>query len=159
WPRSALRTGGRCRASSPPSRSTRRRPENVAPPAPDRRRAMAAEPLHYLSIAQLAGRYRQKELSPVEGAQATPDRLGRVDGRLNAYVTVTAERALADARAAEAALRRGGEQSPLLGVPVAYKDLYATRGIRTTAGSALLADWVPDADCTCVARLQDAGAV
>jgi len=64
---------------------------------------------------------------------------------VNAYVTVTAERALADARAAEAAIRRG-DAGPLAGIPIAYKDLYATRGILTTAGSAVLGDWVPDFD-------------
>ncbi|HUP36371.1 MAG TPA: amidase [Candidatus Limnocylindria bacterium] len=120
---------------------------------------MAADAVHYLSIAELAARYRRKELSPVEVTRALLDRVERLDGTLNAYVTLTAERALTDARAAEAALRQGRSPSPLLGVPVGYKDLYATRGIRTTAGSALLADWVPDADCTCVARLQGAGAV
>src|SRR5262249_26050756 len=76
----------------------------------------------------------------------------------SSYVTVTAERALADARAAEAALGRG-DVGPLTGIPIAYKDLYATRGIRTTAGSALLADWVPTEDSTCVTRLQQAGMV
>jgi aspartyl-tRNA(Asn)/glutamyl-tRNA(Gln) amidotransferase subunit A len=74
-------------------------------------------------------------------------------------VTLTRERALAEARAAEAKFARGEAISPLLGIPVGYKDIYCTRGIRTTAGSALLADWVPDADATCVTRLQDAGCV
>ena len=73
-------------------------------------------------------------------------------------MTVTADRALADAKAAESAIARG-DGRPLLGIPIAYKDLYATRGIRTTAGSALLQDWVPDDDATCVTRLQDAGCV
>lgn len=120
---------------------------------------MADDPIHYLSIAELARRYARRELSPVEVTRAVLERIERLDGQLDAYVTVTAERARAEARAAEAALLRGDAHSPLLGVPVGYKDLYATRGIRTTAGSALLADWVPDADCTCVARLQGAGAV
>jgi aspartyl-tRNA(Asn)/glutamyl-tRNA(Gln) amidotransferase subunit A len=66
---------------------------------------------------------------------------------------------MADARAAEAALGRGDISSPLLGIPLAYKDIYATRGVLTTGGSALLADWIPDEDSTCVARLQRAGAV
>src|SRR5207247_8944931 len=73
-------------------------------------------------------------------------------------LTLTPDRALADARAAEVAIRRG-DAGPLAGVPVAYKDLYATRGVRTTAGSALLADWVPDHDATCVSQLQQAGMV
>jgi aspartyl-tRNA(Asn)/glutamyl-tRNA(Gln) amidotransferase subunit A len=65
---------------------------------------------------------------------------------------------MAEAKAAEAAIA-DGDRRPLLGIPVAYKDIFATRGIRTTAGSALLEDWVPDADATCVTRLQDAGCV
>lgn len=118
----------------------------------------AADDLWYLGIRQLGAQYRRGALSPVELTTALLDRVQRLDSRLNAFVTLTAERALAEARAAEAALRRG-DQRPLAGIPVAYKDLYATRGVRTTAGSALLADWVPAEDATCVARLQAAGCV
>jgi len=119
---------------------------------------MAAEELCWAGIGELGRRFRQRELSPVEYATDLLQRIERLDKTLHAYVTVTAERALADARAAEAALRRG-EAGPLAGIPIAYKDLYATRGILTTAGSALLADWVPDADSACVRRLQEAGMV
>ena len=77
---------------------------------------------------------------------------------LSAFVTLTADRARADARAAEEALRHG-DTRPLLGIPVAHKDIYLTRGIRTTGGSALLADWLPDDDATCVRRWQEAGTV
>jgi aspartyl-tRNA(Asn)/glutamyl-tRNA(Gln) amidotransferase subunit A len=77
---------------------------------------------------------------------------------LNAYITVTAERALAEADAADAR-RRGGERGPLLGVPLAVKDLFATAGVRTTAGARILAGAVPDETATAVRRLQDAGAV
>src|SRR6266481_1590923 len=76
------------------------------------------------------------------------------------YTTLfRSDRALADAKAAEAALGRGDISSPLLGIPIGYKDIYATRGILTTGGSALLADWVPDEDSTCGTRLQRAGTV
>ena len=85
-------------------------------------------------------------------------RIEKLDPALNAYVTLTADRALADARAAEEYLRRGDDR-PLLGIPIAHKDIYCTRGIRTTGGSALLADWVPDEDATCVQRWQAAGTV
>src|SRR5262249_51947002 len=102
--------------------------------------------------------FRQRELSPVELTTALLRRIERLDPKLRAFVTVTADRALAEAKAAEAAIARGDGRS-LLGIPVAYKDLYATRGIRTTAGSALLEDWVPADDATCVTRLQDAGCV
>ncbi|MBI4628939.1 MAG: amidase [Candidatus Rokubacteria bacterium] len=120
---------------------------------------MPGDEVGYATIAELGARYRRRELSPVEVTRAHLDRIARLDPKLHAYVTVTAERALAEAHAAEAAFARGGTAGPLCGVPVAYKDLYATRGVRTTAGSALLADWVPDHDATCVTRLQDAGCV
>src|SRR5258705_7255575 len=119
---------------------------------------MSADELCYAGIRELGGLFRRRELSPVDYATDQLRRIETLDKDLNAYVTVTAERALADARAAEAALKRG-DAGPLTGIPIAYKDLYATKGIRTTAGSALLADWVPDGDCTCVARLQQAGMV
>ena len=119
---------------------------------------MTAAEICHLGIAELGRRYRAKELSPVDVATAHLTRIGELDKTLQSYVTVTADRALADARAALAAIR-DGRAGPLAGIPVAYKDLYATKGIRTTAGSALLADWIPDFDCTCVTRLQQAGMV
>jgi aspartyl-tRNA(Asn)/glutamyl-tRNA(Gln) amidotransferase subunit A len=128
-----------------------------APPAASPA-AVSADDVWYLGIRELAARFRRRALSPVELTTVLLERIQRLDPTLRAFVTLTAERALADAKAAENAIMRGAG-SALLGVPIAYKDLYATRGIRTTAGSALLADWVPDADSTCVARLQAAGCV
>jgi aspartyl-tRNA(Asn)/glutamyl-tRNA(Gln) amidotransferase subunit A len=119
---------------------------------------MPGDDLVYAGIRQLSRRFRARELSPVELATSFLQRIERLDPKLHAFVTVTADRALAEAKTAEVAIGRGDER-PLLGIPVAYKDLYATRGIRTTAGSALLEDWVPDVDATCVTRLQDAGCV
>src|SRR3989449_7259113 len=120
---------------------------------------MASDELAYATIRDIGARLRRRALSPVELTRALLERIERLDPRLNAFVTVTAERALADAKAAEAALGRGDISSPLLGIPVGYKDIYATRGILTTGGSALLADWIPTEDATCVTRLQRAGAV
>ena len=120
---------------------------------------MTSDDLAYATILEIATRYRRRDLSPVELTKALLARIERLDPALHAFVTVTTERALADARAAEAALLRGGDGKPLLGIPVGYKDIYATRGIRTTAGSALLADWVPEDDATCVTRLRQAGSV
>jgi aspartyl-tRNA(Asn)/glutamyl-tRNA(Gln) amidotransferase subunit A len=117
-----------------------------------------SDAIAYATIRELGARYRARELSPVEVTTALLARIEKLDPALHAFVTPTADRALADARAAEAALRRG-DARPLLGVPVAHKDIYLTRGIRTTGGSALLADWVPDEDATCVRRWQDAGTV
>ena len=120
---------------------------------------MAADELSYATIRDVGARLRRRALSPVELTRALLERIEQLEPRLHAFVTVTADRALADARAAEAALGRGDISSPLLGIPLAYKDIYATRGVLTTGGSALLADWIPDEDSTCVARLQRAGAV
>ena len=120
---------------------------------------MATDDAVYATIRDIGGRFRKKTLSPVELTRALLERIERLEPTLHAFVTVTADRALADAKAAETALARGDISSPLLGIPLGYKDIYATRGVVTTGGSALLADWVPDADSTCVARLQKAGAV
>jgi len=119
---------------------------------------MADDDLVYAGIRELGRRFRTREVSPVELTEALLERIARLDPKLDAFVTVTADRARADAKAAEAALLRG-DAHPLLGIPVGYKDLYFTRGIRTTAGSGLLEHWVPDRDATCVTRLQESGCV
>ena len=119
----------------------------------------ADDTIAYASIAELGARFRRKEVSPVEVATALLARIDRLQPKLHCFVTLTRDRALAEARAAEATLQRGEAASPLLGIPIGYKDIYCTRGVLTTAGSALLADWVPDADATCVTKLQQAGCV
>ena len=117
-----------------------------------------SDAIAYATIRELGVRYRQRELSPVEVTRTLLGRIEQLDPRLHAFITLTADRAMADARAAEAALQRG-DARPLLGIPVAHKDIYCTRGIRTTGGSALLADWLPEDDATCVRRWQEAGTV
>src|ERR687891_1598838 len=117
-----------------------------------------SEEIGYASIRELGARYRTRALSPVEVTQALLARIEKLDAGLHSFVTLTPERALADARAAEAAVRRGDER-PLLGIPVGHKDIYLTRGIRTTGGSALFADWVPDEDATVVRKWAEAGTV
>jgi aspartyl-tRNA(Asn)/glutamyl-tRNA(Gln) amidotransferase subunit A len=129
-------------------------PQQPAPTGP----AATSDDLAYAGIRELTGRFRRRELSPLELTNALLQRIERLDPTLHAYVTLTADRALSDAKAAEAAILQG-DPRPLLGIPIAYKDLYATRGIRTTAGSAVLGDWVPTEDSTCVGRLQAAGCV
>ena len=119
---------------------------------------MASEELFYATIRDIGSRLRRRAISPVELTQALLGRVARLDKTLNAFVTLTGDRAMADARAAETALGRG-DAGPLAGIPLGYKDLYATRGVLTTGGSALLADWVPDFESTCTARLAQAGAV
>ena len=117
-----------------------------------------SDDIAYATIRELGTRYRKREISPVEVTRTLLERIEKLDPILHAFVTLTADRALEDARTAEVALRRGDE-SLLLGIPIAHKDIYLTRGIRTTGGSALFADWVPDEDSTVVRRWREAGTV
>lgn len=119
---------------------------------------MSADELCYLSALELRARYRRGELSPREVTAAVLDRTERLQPHLHAFVTVTRERAEEQARAAEAAYR-AGNAGPLAGIPLSIKDLVATRGIRTTMGSRLMQDWVPDYDAPVAERLLAAGAV
>ena len=110
-------------------------------------------------LAALSARIRDRELSPVALAEACLARVERWQPLVNAFVTVTPERALADARAAEADLAAGHWRGPLHGIPCALEDLLDTRGIRTTCGARPYADRVPDRDATVAARLAAAGGV
>ena len=112
-----------------------------------------------LTLAEAAARIKSKELSPVELTELMLARIERLNPELVAYVTVSREEALADARAAETEIRDGKYRGPLHGIPLSIKDNIATRGIRTTAGSKVLEECVPDYDATAVARLREAGAV
>jgi aspartyl-tRNA(Asn)/glutamyl-tRNA(Gln) amidotransferase subunit A len=117
-----------------------------------------------LSLEQAAGWIRQGELSPVELTQAHLDRIHRLDPRVNSYITITAEAALEQARQAEAELQRGesaaGQPLGLLhGIPLALKDLYETKGIRTTAGTTHFSDYIPQEDAAVVTKLKAAGAI
>ena len=111
------------------------------------------------TIAALAPRIRKKEVSPVEVTNAVLDRIAAVDPRVKAFVTVTPDEARNAAKAAELAILAGNYLGPLHGIPVGIKDLYYTKGIKTAAGSKILADFVPDEDATVVERLKRAGAV
>jgi amidase len=116
-------------------------------------------PLHYSSLADVAGLIAAREIQPSDLTQQMLDRIAAVDGHLQSYVTVMAEQASASARRADAEIRAGRYRGPLHGVPIAVKDLCYTRGVRTMAGTKVLADFVPDFDATVVARLEAAGAV
>ncbi len=111
------------------------------------------------TIAELAPRLRRKEISPVELTRACLERIERVNPSLNAFITVTAGSALAEARAAESEIWRGEWRGPLHGIPIAIKDLIDTAGTRTTAASAVFEHRVPTEDATVVQRLRQAGAV
>jgi aspartyl-tRNA(Asn)/glutamyl-tRNA(Gln) amidotransferase subunit A len=120
---------------------------------------MAPSELAFQSIAALAPCLEAGDLSPVEVTEAVLSRIEQYDTQLRAYITVMADSARHAARAAEAAIQAGNYLGPLHGIPIAIKDLYATRGVRTTFGSPLFADWVPDYDAAVVERLKRAGAV
>src|SRR6266540_2184603 len=121
---------------------------------------MATDNLCWMPAADMAAAIRKKTLSPVEVVRALLARIERVNPALNAFVTLTAEQAMRDARAAErAVMKRGARLGPLHGVPFSTKDLVATKGIRTTFGTRLYADNVPTEDAPLVARLKAAGAI
>jgi aspartyl-tRNA(Asn)/glutamyl-tRNA(Gln) amidotransferase subunit A len=111
-----------------------------------------------LTIREARERLRRRQISSVELTQAFLARIGALNPRLNAYLTITDDEALEMARQADARIQRG-EDTPLLGVPIAIKDVLSTRGVRTTAGSRILANYVPTWDATVVARLRALGAV
>jgi aspartyl-tRNA(Asn)/glutamyl-tRNA(Gln) amidotransferase subunit A len=111
-----------------------------------------------LSAGALLERYRRRDLSPVEVCQATLDRISARDASINAFVTVTAERALADAKKAEQAWQRG-DAGALCGVPYTLKDLTSTRGVPTGRGSLVWRDASPTIDAVIAERLRDAGGV
>jgi aspartyl-tRNA(Asn)/glutamyl-tRNA(Gln) amidotransferase subunit A len=111
------------------------------------------------TIVELGPRLRRKEVSPVELTLDCLDRIEKLNPALNAFITVTAESALAEARTAEVEISRGEWRGPLHGIPVALKDLIDTAGARTTAASALFEHRVPAEDAEVVQRLRRAGAV
>jgi amidase len=115
--------------------------------------------LCFLTAVELARRIRAREVSVSEVVRAHLAQIERVNPKVNAIVTLTAERALEDAKAKDAALARGDAAAPLFGLPVAHKDLVPTRGIRTTFGSPIYRDHVPAVDGLIVERLRVAGAV
>ena len=115
---------------------------------------LIARPIH-----ELAPLLEKKEISPVELFNEAMERIHRLQPKLNSFITITEEEARKAATEAESEIRKGRYRGPLHGIPISIKDLFATRGIRTTAGSKVLAKWIPDYDATAVAHLQQAGVV
>lgn len=111
-----------------------------------------------LDAVTLAGAIRKREVTPVAAVEAALARIAAC-ARYNAFITVCADTALAEAQQAEMRLHQGGTVPPLLGVPFSVKDLTATAGLRTTFGSRLFADHVPAEDAVAVARMRAAGAI
>ena len=115
--------------------------------------------LTFLSIAEAAPLIARRALSPVDLTRAFLARIDAIDPRLNAYLLVTADQALDQARHAEAEIMAGRYRGPMHGIPYALKDIYCTAGIRTTSHSRTRADHVPDFDANAVTKLREAGAV
>jgi aspartyl-tRNA(Asn)/glutamyl-tRNA(Gln) amidotransferase subunit A len=110
-------------------------------------------------IHELTDAYRRGDLTPTAAAEDYLARIGALDGKVGAYLTVVREQALAAARESELRWRAGSPRGPLDGAPIALKDVMCTAGVRTTAGSKMLERFVPPYDATTVERLQAAGAV
>lgn len=120
---------------------------------------MPSDELCWLSATELAARVRRRDVSCREVMDAHLDRIARVNPRLNAIVTLLAEQGRERAVAADETLARGEAVGPLHGLPIAHKDLVLTKGVRTTLGSPIFADFVPDQDEIIVERLRAAGAI
>jgi len=120
---------------------------------------VASDELCFLSAVELRHAYHRRDLSPVEVTEAILARIEKHNPQLTAFITVTPEIALRQAHEAERAYAAGDAVAPLAGIPISIKDLTPTRGIRTTRGSLLEPDWVPEEDAPFVERIYAAGAV
>src|SRR5262249_23322767 len=120
---------------------------------------MGHDELCFTSAVDLAAAIRARQVSPVEVTTAVLERIEKINPVINAYCTVVADRALDEARRAEAARAKGEPLGPLHGVPISFKDLTSTAGIRTTFGSKAFEHNVPSEDAVVVQRARAAGAV
>ncbi|HEY1268365.1 MAG TPA: amidase, partial [Candidatus Binatia bacterium] len=115
--------------------------------------------LHDLTIHELGARLKKREISSVELTESVFARIAATEERVGSYVTLARDTALEEARRADARLKTNGGAAPLLGIPIALKDIFITKGIRTTCCSKILDNFVPPYDGTAVAKLKAAGAV
>ena len=120
---------------------------------------MSSADLCYLTIGEAGAGLRRRDFSPVELTKACFERIDSIDGKLHSFITVTAALALQQAEQADRELKSRNDRGPLHGIPIALKDLYATKGIRTTCHSAVLEHWVPDHDATAAVKLREAGTI
>ena len=112
-----------------------------------------------LSIMKVAELYRRKDMSPVELVRTTFERLKEIDSQLNSFIMVLETEAMEAAKEAEAAFLRNEVKHDLYGIPFSVKDLYYTKGVRTTCGSQILKDYIPDSTAPLVSQLQNCGAI
>src|ERR687897_1269725 len=120
---------------------------------------MPVDDICELNLTELSKLLAARELSSSEAVKATLTRLERLDGKLNAFITVPGEQAIAEAKKIDDEIAGGRYRGPLHGVAVTIKDLFETASVRTTAGSKIPADWVPETDSAVVERLRAAGAI
>jgi len=113
----------------------------------------------FLTIAEASALISKRELSPVELVQSRLERIERLDGKLNSFIRVLSEEALAAARLAEAEIVAGRWRGPLHGIPIGLKDIYETKGVPTTGHSRVMIDHAPQQDATAVRLLTEAGAI
>ena len=115
--------------------------------------------MHQLTLAELLQGLRNKDFSSAELTQHYLDRIAKLDPALNSFITVTAEQALAQAKAADELLTKGGELPALCGVPMAHKDIFCTDGVRTSCASKMLDNFIAPYDATVISKFQQAGSV
>jgi aspartyl-tRNA(Asn)/glutamyl-tRNA(Gln) amidotransferase subunit A len=115
--------------------------------------------IQWLTLSEAASQIQKKELSPLELARACAERIQALDPQLNCFITRTLETAIEQARRAEAEIQTGDYRGPLHGIPLTLKDLFETKGVRTTAGSRFFADYFPQEDAVVVQKLRHAGAI
>ena len=120
---------------------------------------MANQDLLKLTISEIAPMIRTGEVSPVELTEAALAQADRLQPTLNSFITILRDQAMDQAREQEAALARGEYLGPLQGIPIGIKDNIATGGIRTTVGTKVLSDNVPEEDAEVVRRCKEAGAI
>jgi aspartyl-tRNA(Asn)/glutamyl-tRNA(Gln) amidotransferase subunit A len=120
---------------------------------------VAPNEIFELSLNDLSWLIAGRQLSSAEAVTAALTQLERLEGKLNAFITVLGEQARAEAKKADEEIGRGNYRGALHGVPVTIKDMFNTKGVRTTGGSKILQDWIPDTDSTLVERLHAGGAI
>lgn len=119
----------------------------------------STDELAWMTLTEVSGLIQKRSVSPVEVTELCLARIARHNPRLNAFITVTADSARAEAKRAEEEIVRGNWRGPLHGIPLALKDLVETAGVKTTAGSAVLQNYIPAKDAHIVQRLREAGVV